>query len=205
MYWFWLVLPRPGKTMLGLSAPETNWLKRRLETLPVRFRSDGEFRQAFRAVWRIYETETDRMVRALRLREAMLHLVLCMVDASGRERAVCEDDALERVVTEMRAHPEREWSLAVLERRLSASTPKISKAFKRQTGLPPHTFLLSCRIEAAKRALASTRRGIASIADGLGFSSAQHFATLFRRSVGMTPRAWRSEFSIHSKKDDRSG
>lgn len=202
MHWFWIRLPGPGKTMFRLSRAETTWLMERLAGLPVRFRADGEVRRAFRAVWRIYETVTDKGVRALRLREAMLHLLLSMVDVSERERAIRKDDALERVAAEMRAHPERAWPMTMLERRLAASAPKISVLFKRQTGLPPHAFLLACRVEAAKEALATTRRSIASIADGLGFATPQHFAMLFRRSVGMTPRRWRAEHFIESKKED---
>lgn len=203
MYWFWIRLSGPGKTMFNLSRAETDWLKERLVGLPVRFRADGEVRRAFRVVWRIYETMTDKRARTLRLREAMLHLLLCMIDASDNEWAIWKDDALERVVAEMRTHPELDWPMTTLERRLAASSPKISMLFKRQTGLPPHAFLLTCRVEAAKEALATTRRSIASIADSLGFATPQHFAVLFRRSVGMTPREWRAGHFSNTKKDER--
>ena len=57
--------------------------------------------------------------------------------------------------------------------------------------LPPHQFVVSCRMEKAKDALATTDRSVAAIANDLGIATAQHFATLFRRETGMSPTAWR--------------
>ena len=95
------------------------------------------------------------------------------------------------IVDEIREHPERDYPVDELAIRAALSTTSLLQRFKRLTGLPPHAFVMSCRIEAAKRELKMPSNSIAKIADQLGFPSAQHFATSFRRIVGMTPSAWR--------------
>lgn len=73
------------------------------------------------------------------------------------------------------------------------SAPTLTTLFRRRTGLPPHAFLVSCRIAKAKETLARTRQGVAEIARQLGFPSSQYFATQFKRETGLTPRAWRRQ------------
>ena len=63
--------------------------------------------------------------------------------------------------------------------------------FRQMTGLPPHAFLMKCRIHRAKELLARGEKDITAIATELRFSSSQHFATRFRQETGLTPKAWR--------------
>jgi AraC-like DNA-binding protein len=44
----------------------------------------------------------------------------------------------------------------------------------------------------ARRLLAGTDATLASIADQLGFSSAFHFSTIFKRVHGQSPAHWRA-------------
>ncbi|MDD2461346.1 MAG: helix-turn-helix domain-containing protein, partial [Kiritimatiellae bacterium] len=61
------------------------------------------------------------------------------------------------------------------------------------TGLPPHHFLLTCRIEEAKRRLSVKGLSITRIAQDLGFCSSQHFSSHFKRATGLKPLAWRKQ------------
>jgi AraC-like DNA-binding protein len=63
------------------------------------------------------------------------------------------------------------------------------RQFKREVGLPPHTFLLNVRIEEAKRLL---REGStpATVAQAVGFSDQSHFHRTFRKIVAATPREY---------------
>lgn len=188
---FWFRLPRPGRRAMGLTAVETRWLTSRLKALPMRFTADGEVRNAFRRLWQTYSNRQNRVERRLLLREAALHLLLRVIDSSANGIRIRLDVALEEIIGEMRTHPEKTWSVDLLMRRLSASAPKLTAMFKRRTGLPPHAFLMSCRLAAAKEALSTTSQRVGAIAYKLGFPSSQHFATQFRRDTGMTPLDWR--------------
>jgi AraC family transcriptional regulator len=59
--------------------------------------------------------------------------------------------------------------------------------FKKLTGLPPHAFLISCRLSRALQLLTTTDTSITELASQFKFSSSQHFAAHFRRFYGITP------------------
>ncbi|MBR4938362.1 MAG: helix-turn-helix transcriptional regulator, partial [Kiritimatiellae bacterium] len=68
---------------------------------------------------------------------------------------------------------------------------KFFENFKRETGLPPHSFILNCRIRRAQTLLDGGRHSIDAIAGMLRFSSRQHFSTVFKRTLGTTPARYR--------------
>ena len=96
------------------------------------------------------------------------------------------------ILAEVRSDCPAEWPLETLAHRAAMSVPKLTECVRRLTGLPPHQFVVSCRMEKAKEALARTDRDIGEIANSLGIATAQHFATVFRRETGMAPLAWRA-------------
>ena len=69
---------------------------------------------------------------------------------------------------------------------------RFARAFKQSTGIPPHQYLLSQRIERAKKLLALTQLQIADISYHLGFASQSHFTATFRRFTKVTPKAYRN-------------
>jgi AraC-like DNA-binding protein len=72
---------------------------------------------------------------------------------------------------------------------LSAS--HFSRAFHKSTGLPPHTWLVQARVEAAKAMLRKADASIVTIAKACGFADQSHFARVFARHIGLSPGAWR--------------
>ena len=63
--------------------------------------------------------------------------------------------------------------------------------FRAATGLRPHDYVLSCRIEHAKQLMAAGESTLVQIALDAGFQSQAHFCTIFKRMAGQTPSAWR--------------
>ncbi|WP_327170898.1 AraC family transcriptional regulator [Mycolicibacterium fortuitum] len=64
-------------------------------------------------------------------------------------------------------------------------------AFRRAFHATPYQFLLDLRIDRAKTLLLTTQQTVAEIASSVGFSTPSHFATAFRRRVGVSPSAYR--------------
>ncbi|WP_408056533.1 helix-turn-helix domain-containing protein [Tardiphaga alba] len=64
-------------------------------------------------------------------------------------------------------------------------------AFKKTTGLTPHQWIQSQRIERARNALANTSQPLAEIALECGFSDQSHFTRVFSKIVGSPPGNWR--------------
>jgi AraC family transcriptional regulator len=68
-----------------------------------------------------------------------------------------------------------------------------ARLFKGSTGVPPHRFIVRKRIDRAIALLAVQELSIARIAQLAGFRTPSHFANVFRRITGITPRACRAE------------
>ena len=100
---------------------------------------------------------------------------------------------IEAGIEQMRNRPEIDYQLGDLLARTRLSQSSLAQKFKQIVGLPPHAFLLACRIQRAKELLVQTDRLVTDIAAELKFSSSQHFATCFKQETGVSPRDWRTK------------
>jgi AraC family transcriptional regulator len=99
---------------------------------------------------------------------------------------------LHRVLDHMHAHLKETVSLAELARLSGLSPSQFARGFREATGRAPHRYLNDLRIERARNLLESTEKSITEIALLCGFIQPSHFATMFRKRTGMSPRAWRA-------------
>jgi AraC-like DNA-binding protein len=149
---------------------------------------------AFQRLFAAYDHEPRRTPqRTLRIRAAVVDLLLSVVDASSGGEVQTGDKRVEQVIADIRADPVKFFSIDELAARTALSPSNLILRFKRLTGLPPQAFRNACRIERAKEELRNGSRTITALALSLGYSSAQNFATQFRLATGKTPRAWRKD------------
>ena len=195
MYWLFFRIPRNGYPVLSLPPREVRWLKAAFQELPQRLFVGGDrVRQAFRHVFAVYDREAQRTPqRALRLRAALLDLLLAVIDASSGGEIPSSDSRVEQVIAGIRANPVAAFSIDELAAQTALSPSSLILRFKRLAGLPPQAFRNACRIERAKDELGRGCRSITSLALSLGYSSAQNFATQFRLATGRTPSDWRKD------------
>ncbi|MBC7869868.1 MAG: helix-turn-helix transcriptional regulator, partial [Chitinophagaceae bacterium] len=66
------------------------------------------------------------------------------------------------------------------------------RAFKQLFGQTPHVYLTQKRIERAQFLLIHTERSVTEICFEVGFESLGSFSTLFQRTIGLSPRAYRN-------------
>jgi AraC family transcriptional regulator len=65
--------------------------------------------------------------------------------------------------------------------------------FKRATGLPPHQYVIACRVERAKQLLQTgSDFSLAEVAAHAGFSDQSQLSHHFKRLVGATPGQFRT-------------
>src|SRR5438034_8359956 len=74
------------------------------------------------------------------------------------------------------------------------SRAHFSREFRRAFGEPPHTYLLTRRLERAAALLRSTDRSVADICLSVGLQSIGSFTTSFTRTYGISPTAYRASF-----------
>ena len=88
----------------------------------------------------------------------------------------------------------RAVSVESLARRVAMSRRNFVRRFRTATGNAPREYVQRVRVEAAKRALESTRRPVAAVARAVGYDDTAAFRKLFVRWAGMTPMAYRARY-----------
>lgn len=67
----------------------------------------------------------------------------------------------------------------------------LSHVFRKEYGVPPINYMISCRIRESTRLLVETDLSLSEIAEILGFSSASYFSQSFRRAEAVSPTQYR--------------
>ncbi|MGA7193231.1 MAG: substrate-binding domain-containing protein [Anaerolineales bacterium] len=71
------------------------------------------------------------------------------------------------------------------------SADYLTDCFRQELGITPVTYLRRYRIRQSRKLLETTDHSMMQIALAVGFADGAHFARLFQREVGLTPRAYR--------------
>jgi AraC family transcriptional regulator len=87
-------------------------------------------------------------------------------------------------------------SLKALADAAHLSPHHFSRVFKRVTGFSPHQYVLSQRVQLARRLLVDTKLPIAEVAYQTGFYDQSHFTHHFKRLIGATPSAIRGRKNV---------
>jgi AraC-like DNA-binding protein len=81
-----------------------------------------------------------------------------------------------------------------MARAAGLSRAHFSREFRRAFGDPPHTYLLTRRLERAAALLRNTDRSVTDICFSVGLQSLGSFTSSFTRTYGMSPTAYRAKF-----------
>jgi AraC family transcriptional regulator len=96
--------------------------------------------------------------------------------------------AIEYIMENLEGSPTLEQMAAVVH----LSPYHFARQFKASTGLPPHQYVITRRVERAQHLLrAEGELGLAEVALRVGFSDQSQFSLHFKRIVGVTPRQFR--------------
>lgn len=97
--------------------------------------------------------------------------------------------AKRRVLELIDAKLDEKLTVETLAREVGLSTAHFARAFKNTTGRTPHQFLLSLRLERARRMLDTPGVELSAVARSAGFADQSHLTRLFKRAYGITPGA----------------
>jgi len=98
---------------------------------------------------------------------------------------------IRRLLDYIEQHLAEDLSLEAMAAEVGLNPLYLVRAFRSTVGQSPHRYVVSRRIEHARRLLSGTSMPIAEIALATGFSSQSHLTNWFRRIVGVAPAAYR--------------
>ena len=120
---------------------------------------------------------------------------------AGENEAAPERRAEVRAICDyLAAHASEQVSLDTLSEIAGLSKYHLLRAFTKETGITPYSYLETIRIDRAKSLL---RQGIlpAEAALASGFSDQSHFSNTFKRFIGLTPGQYRRVFAENRAED----
>jgi transcriptional regulator GlxA family with amidase domain len=95
-------------------------------------------------------------------------------------------------------HLDEDLTVAQLARRVAMSPRHFAREFATEVGTTPARYVEELRVEAARRLLESTRRGVEDVALACGFGSAETMRRAFLRLVHVSPADYRRRFNKES-------
>ena len=95
-------------------------------------------------------------------------------------------------------------TLAELSLVAGMSPYHFARTFKRATGVTPHRYVLTARVEQAKNLLLKGKLTLAEIASQVGFFDQSHFTRSFKQLVGVTPHTLLSQNSKNLPEESAS-
>ena len=108
---------------------------------------------------------------------------------------------VELAVTYLQSNYSSDISVDDVCRYVSVSKAHLSRIFKEETGLGIKEYLAIYRVKQAEFMLSeSSSKSISEIAYSCGFSDSNYFASLFKKTVGITPTEFRKRCLV--KQDD---
>jgi len=88
-------------------------------------------------------------------------------------------------------HLDSRLSVEDLAARMSMSVRNFERVFTREVGTTPSQYVLQMRVEAARRQLERTDKGLKQVASAVGFGGVDVMRRAFVRLLGITPRRYR--------------
>jgi transcriptional regulator GlxA family with amidase domain len=130
--------------------------------------------------------------------EAARELVLFLRRPGGQPQLsvslasqACDMSSIRELQIWIAEHLERKLSVDDLADRMAMSVRNFERVFTREVGTTPSQYVLQMRVEAARRQLECTERGLKQVASAAGFGSVDVMRRAFVRLLGITPRRYR--------------
>lgn len=120
------------------------------------------------------------------------HYTSAPIDMKERSQGLTRQQ-VKRVTDFILAHLSQDLSLEALAQQAGFSSYHFARLFRQTMGESPHQFVLRQRVERAQRLLKETDEPLAHIALESGFANQSHLTRIFKRHLGLTPRAYRQD------------
>jgi AraC-like DNA-binding protein len=150
---------------------------------------DRRLAAAVRGATRTLEQPNDRLAR-----DAAINRLILALGKAPTPAPVHAPQAAARLRALLHERLAEPITVAALADEAGMDRFRLSRAFARAYGLPPHAYLLSLRLNQARQRLVAGEPP-AAVAAACGFTDQAHLTREFRRRMGLTPGAYRRAVS----------
>lgn len=150
--------------------------------------------ETFRLLLSLYEMSGGHMTPAM---QAMFHSLLTLVRELFTDKAltVTIDDgySMADIIQYINKHSSEPLTLQSIADHFHLSTSHLNRLFNRAYHTSPINYQISVRLANACDLLLATNKSISEVATEVGYDNFSHFNVLFRKHIGCTPNAFRSQ------------
>jgi len=100
---------------------------------------------------------------------------------------------VDQAIKYMQQNLHRPLPISELSQFCCASRHHLAHVFKKTTGISPLQYALQLRMEKAQRLLADHSFQVKQVAQKMGFDDPFYFSRLFKKVIGLSPRAFRNQ------------
>jgi len=203
LYWLIVGSPTFGFAWSNMETDLASYLEERLQQLKSHhLRATPGLQGAFQSIFREHQAEPSGYRPSVLCRgdvRASLHRLLIdlvRIEDGGRRFDARPDNhelppELTRAIETLRNCAHDPNVVHLVCKSVGTDYRKLNKYFMESLGTTLAQYWLRERVRLARQRLLETKRSVTEVATELGFSSSQHFATVFRKVTGLTPSEYR--------------
>ena len=153
-------------------------------------------RQAFENLVQLWERREP--CRLLYAKAALMELIADMIREAVRSQGDSRHgEQIEKICAYLRSHAgDASLRMQEVSDTFYISQTHIRRLFSAQLNTSPGVYLMSVRVDMAKKLLAANRTmSVSEIAEQCGFSSVYYFSSAFKRATGMTCSQFRNLYT----------
>ncbi|QHT62404.1 AraC family transcriptional regulator [Paenibacillus lycopersici] len=191
---WWIIVVDPGEMpgWLGFEEADRLRVQAALAALPRVVNADIRIREQLLKLRGIIEHGTSGDL--FRVRHHLLDIVLQLLyPPTARQIPLDLREAMLALTAELEAEPERRWANRELAAKVGVSESHFYRLFHDLHGQSPANYIDRLRMNRACGLLRLPEASVTGVAMDLGYKTSQHFATVFKKYIGVSPTQWRNE------------
>lgn len=112
---------------------------------------------------------------------------------SGQNHKKADNTLIDKVLRYINCNYTKDIDIDEICKVFSCSRSRVSHSFKQVTGQSFREYITSLRLKTAKSLLRHSNLNITEIALAIGFNDSNYFSNVFKASIGVSPRIYRSQ------------
>lgn len=186
LYFFVFKLNKDTKKFMDFDEQSIEYIKYSLFNLNSRlFKGTNKFGKIFDEIISIYFSQSP--MKIVRIKGLISDFFFQLIECTKNHKVIDNHD-MNIIKTYIDNNTQEHFTVEILSSMAFLSQSRFKQKFKEFTGMPPIEYAIRAKIELSKSLLIEGSLSLINISMKLGFSSSQHFSTVFKKYVNLTPK-----------------